>query len=84
MRTTVSISDDVLARARRRASDRSVTLSQVVEEALRSALVAHDPGPPPEVAVFRGRRGVVDGVDLTSNAALADVLDDDVPLDQRR
>lgn len=84
MRTTVSISDNLLARARRRAEERGVTLSDVVDEALRESLDGRDRDPAPEIAVFQGTLGVVDGVDLTSNAAMYDLVDADLPLDQRR
>jgi hypothetical protein len=85
MRTTVSISDELLDAARRRARETGQTLGAVVESALRRELSV-DPPPTdrPTVPVFRGGSGPRPGLDLTSNAALHEALDDDVPLQNRR
>lgn len=85
MRTTLSVDDELLAAAKRRARERGVSLGKVVEDALRRAL-ARDPGEgaPPVVPVFTGGSGPRPGVDLTSNRALQEVLDDEVGLDRRR
>lgn len=84
MRTTVSIADELLDAARRRATDRGVTLGAVMEAALRREL-AHDGGAErPPVPVFRGGSGPRPGVDLTSNRALHETLDEDTALDRRR
>ncbi len=85
MRTTVSIDDELLAAARQRAHERNQTLGQVVEAALRRELVvgkASDEAP--LVPVFTGGGGVRPGVDLTSNRAVQELLDEGVDLDRRR
>jgi hypothetical protein len=85
MRTTVSISDELLAAAKRRARERGQTLGDVVDAALRRELL--DPGPPaerPAVPVFRGGTGPRPGIDLTSNRALHEALDEGLELDARR
>jgi len=85
MRTTVSISDELLAAAKRRARDRGQTLGDVVDAALRREL--SDPGPPLErcpVPVFRDGTGPRPGIDLTSSRSLYEALDDGVELDDRR
>jgi hypothetical protein len=85
MRTTVSISDELLAAAKRRARERGETLGDVVDAALRRELA--DPGPPverPAVPVFRGGTGPRPGIDLTSNRALHEALDEGLELDARR
>lgn len=77
MRTTVAIDDEVLAAAKQRARDRDETLGQVVEAALRRAL--SDQGAPadsPAIPVFTGGTGPRPGIDLTSNRALHEALDD--------
>jgi hypothetical protein len=85
MRTTVSISDDLLAAARHRARERGHTLGEVVEAALRRELSDAGPrGEPPAVPVFRGGTGPRPGIDLTSNRALLEALDDGLELDARR
>jgi hypothetical protein len=85
MRTTVSISDELLAAAKRRARERGQTLGEVLDRALRRELAgpAADVSAPP-VPVFSGGSGPRPGLDLTSNAAMLEVLEDGRPLDQRR
>lgn len=85
MRTTVSISDELLVAAKRRAHERGETLGDVVDAALRRELADREPssvGPP--VPVFRGGTGPRAGIDLTSNRALHEALDDASELDARR
>ena len=84
MRTTVTISDDVLRRARQRAASKGVTVSAVIEQALLESLAEQGRAPSPSIVVFRDGDGAVDGVDLTSNAALQELLDDDLEVDRRR
>lgn len=85
MRTTVSISDDLLAAARVRARQTGQTLGSLVEAALRRELsVQTHHAEAPDVPVFRGTGGPRPGIDLTSNAALFESLDDGLPLDERR
>lgn len=81
MRTTVSIPDDLLRAARTVAHDRGTTLSRLVDEALRRELASPEPveGPPP-VPVYDGRGSSAPGVDLTSDRALFESLDEGVPL----
>jgi len=84
MRTTVSIDDELLAAAKHRAHQRNQTLGQLVEAALRRELNrADDLGAPPPIPVFRGGGGVRPGVDLTSNRAIYELLDEGVALDKR-
>jgi len=85
MRTTVSISDELLVGAKRLAAERGQTLGQVIDDALRRELaVPAQRGPRPPVPVFDGGSGPVPGIDLTSNAALHEALDEGVDLDGRR
>ena len=77
MRTTVSISDELLAAAKRRARERGQTLGDVVDAALRRELAEPRPrGERPPVPVFRGGTGPRPGIDLTSNRELQEVLDE--------
>jgi hypothetical protein len=75
MRTTVAIDDRLLVAAKRRGRERGQTLGQVVEGALRRELAAPVPSEPVAVPVFRGGNGPLPGVDLRSNKALREVLD---------
>jgi hypothetical protein len=85
MRTTVSISDELLAAAKRRARERGQTLGEVLEAALRRELSGPDqPAKRPDVPVFRGGTGPRPGIDLTSNRALHEALDEGLELDARR
>jgi Bacterial antitoxin of type II TA system, VapB len=84
MRTTLSISDELLAAAKRRARERGQTLGEVVEAALRRELAAtatHGDRPP--VLVFPGGTGQRPGIDLSSNRALHETLDEGLGLDAR-
>jgi uncharacterized NAD-dependent epimerase/dehydratase family protein len=85
MRTTISISDELLAAAKRLARERGQTLGEVVDAALqREVSDTGDRGDVPAVPVFRGGTGPRPGIDLTSNRALHEALDDGLELDDRR
>jgi hypothetical protein len=80
MRTTVAVDDELLARAKRRAASRHLTLGQYIEEALRRDLLADDgPRLRVELPVFAGGR-VQPGIDVSSNRDLYDALDEEGPL----
>jgi Arc/MetJ family transcription regulator len=77
MRTTVSIADELLAAAKRRARRKGQSLGSVIEDALRRELaLAEDDRPRLEVPVFEGGTGPRAGIDLTSNRALHEALDE--------
>lgn len=85
MRTTVSIHDELLTAAKRRARERGITLGQLVDEALQRELnVARGQTGGPEIPVFRGGGGLRPGVDLNSNRAIAELLDEGLPLEMLR
>lgn len=85
MRTTISIHDELLASAKLRARERGLTLGALVEDALRRELSVQSDAPPRlELPVFRGGNGPRPGLDLTSNRAIYEFLDEGVPLDKRR
>lgn len=84
MRTTLALDDELLATARRRAQARGETLGQVIEAALRRDLAAGEEAvTPPPVPVFTGGTGPRPGLDLGSNRALHEALDEDVDVDRR-
>lgn len=85
MRTTISISDELLAAAKRGAPERGQTLGSVVADALRRELAnVGDRNPRPSVPIFNGGTGPRPGLDLTSNRALYEVLDESLDLNSRK
>jgi plasmid stability protein len=77
VRTTIVLDDEVFRAFKQRAAERGTSLTREIEEALRSELAASVEAvnaEPYEVPVFRGT-APVPGVDLNSNAALAEMLD---------
>lgn len=86
MRTTVSISDELLAAARAKATMTGQTLGALVERALRKELAQPTPSDEdrPLVPVFRGGTGPQPGLDLTSNSALHEALDEGLGLQATR
>lgn len=85
MRTTVNITDELLVAARRRARESGRTLGAVIDAALRRDLAATQKSTarPPEVPIFRGGTGPRAGVDLSSNRALHEALDESLDLNSR-
>lgn len=82
MRTTVSIDDELLTAAKRRARERGEPLGRVIEAGLRRELAAPERRKGPPIPVFRGGNGPLPGVDLSSNRAiyaLLDELDEGIP-----
>lgn len=84
MRTTVSIDDELLIAAKRRARERGTTLGQVLDHALRRELAEAPAVPGAPVPVFRGGSGLRPGVDVNSNRALYEALDEDRPPESLR
>jgi plasmid stability protein len=85
MRTTIRIHDDLYAQVRSRAASTGRSIGEVVEDALRAAFAQPDhPTPEVEALPTFGGSGVMPGVDLTSNAALAETMDEGVAVDALR
>lgn len=84
MRTTISLDDQLLKRAKKAAAERGVSLARLVEEAVRDALSKKPPPaswslPPPT-----GGDGLSAGVELTSNESIWSALErDDIDALQR-
>ena len=79
MRTTLNLDDELLIEAKAQAARRRTTLTALVEQGL--SLVLSQPPPEPgetlELPVFKGKRGIRKGVDLTSNRSMLDACDAD-------
>ena len=76
MRTTVRLDDDLLCQARALAARTGRTLTAVIEDGLREALVRHrrrQEQPPVARLTFKGK-GLRSGVDLDDTAGLLDIL----------
>lgn len=75
MRTTLSIDDALLSRAKARARASQQTLGEFVEDALRDKLSAPaTPSSGPPLPVFTRGSGAAAGVDLTTNRGLFEAL----------
>jgi hypothetical protein len=78
MRTTIRLDDNLLADAKRLAIDTGRTFTQVVEDSLRVALIqsrTQKLSKPIKLHTFCGN-GLQPGIDLSSNAALSDLMDE--------
>ncbi len=85
MRTTISIHDELLKSAKLRAKERGKTFSELVEDGLRRELAVRDePAERVAVPVFTGGNGPLPGVDLSSNRAIYELLDEGVPFEKLR
>jgi hypothetical protein len=76
VRTTINLSDPLLAQARRRAAETGRTLTAFIADAVRESLARRRDGqelPPVRLTTFRGT-GVQPGVDLDDSAALEDLM----------
>ena len=80
MKTTLDINDQLLADAKALAAQQRTSLTRVIEEGLQLRLLAKADQPVRRrrrLPVFRGRGGLVAGVDSRSNKSLLEVLGDD-------
>lgn len=85
VRTTVRIDDALYRKVKAEAARSGRTIGELIEDALRAALAQsrRTPADVRPLPVHPGG-GVMPGVDLTSNAALRDVMDESTPLDAMR
>ena len=78
MRTTIRIDDALYRRAKTLAAQSGRTVSDVIEDAVRTSLSSKPPSgaaDTTELPVFGGT-GVQPGVDLSDSASLRDLMDD--------
>jgi Bacterial antitoxin of type II TA system, VapB len=88
MRTTLNLDDDLLRDAKRLAAERGTTLTAVMEDALR-IVVRRVEKPKPRRPVKlptsgKPGAGLMPGVNLDSNAAMLELMDEGVPLEKLR
>lgn len=86
MRTTIRIADDLYREVKAMAARSGRTVASVLEDAVRRglAVTGDNAGRPRFVVNPGGRGGLQPGVDLSSNAAVAEALDRGVSLDALR
>lgn len=86
MRTTIRIDDDLYREVKQRAARSGRTIASVMEDAVRAGLQPPGDGGRREGYAVRpfGEGGLLPGVDLSSNAAVREVLDGDASLDALR
>ena len=79
MKTTLNINDQLLANAKALAAQQRTSLTRLIEEGLQMRLRAQSAPVrgKPHLPVFKGRGGLVAGVDPLSNKAMLDAADDD-------
>lgn len=79
MKTTLDLNDALLADAKALAARQRTSLTRLIEEGLQLRLRASRRAGrgPARLPVFKGRGGLVAGVDPTSNKALLAALGDD-------
>jgi hypothetical protein len=80
MKTTLNLNDQLLANAKALAAQQRTSLTRLIEEGLQLRLLAKSTVSSKgrtRLPVFRGRGGLVAGVDPSSNRALLEALDDD-------
>lgn len=80
MKTTLDINDALLANAKALAARQRTSLTRLIEEGLRLRLRSTPPATKAakvKIPVFKGRGGLVPGLDPTSNKALLDAADSD-------
>ncbi len=80
MKTTLNLNDQLLADAKALAARQRTSLTRLIEEGLQLRLRGKTVDPArrrPRLPVFKGRGGLVAGVEPRSNKALLEALGDD-------
>lgn len=80
MKTTLDINDSLLANAKALAAQQQTSLTRLIEEGLQLRLRSSQAAPKPgkrKIPVFKGRGGMVPGLNPCSNKAMLDAADND-------
>jgi hypothetical protein len=80
MKTTLNISDRLLAEAKANATRQHTSLTRFIEQGIRLRLqrerhANHTAEETPDIPVFAGKQGLQPGIDPTSNQSLYDAAD---------
>ncbi|MFV0494646.1 ribbon-helix-helix protein, CopG family [Mycobacterium sp.] len=85
MRTTIRIDDQLYREVKAQAARSGRTVAAVLEDAVRRGLrPPAQPAAPPYKVKATGRGGLRAGVDLSSNAAVAEAMEEGVSVDAMR
>lgn len=85
MRTTIRIDDELYRQVKTQAARTGRTVASVLEDAVRRGLTASEQrSAGPYVVRTSGRGGLRAGVELSSNAALAESMDEGAEVDAVR
>jgi Ribbon-helix-helix protein, copG family len=85
MRTTIRIDDELYRQVKAMAARSGRTVAAVLEDAVRRGLTPSEPRTGGPYAVRpTGRGGLRSGMDLASNAAVAEALDEGASIDALR
>jgi hypothetical protein len=87
MRTTIRIDDGLYRRAKEQAARSGRTVSDVIEDAVRTSLTAKPRGQRGKHRIelpVSGQGGLMPGVDISDSRALRDLMDEGTPLDALR
>jgi len=80
MKTTLDIDDTLLANAKALAAKRQTSLTRLIEEGLQLRLRSATSMPRAKkrkIPVYKGRGGLISGLDPMSNKAMVDAADND-------
>ena len=80
MKTTLNINDSLLADAKALAAQQQTSLTRLIEEGLQLRLRTPRPNskkPKQQIRVFKGRGGLVAGLNPLSNKAMLDAIEED-------
>lgn len=80
MKTTLDINDSLLANAKALAAQQRTSLTRLIEEGLQLRLRSSQPSTSArkqKIPVFKGRGGLIAGLDPCSNKAMLDAADND-------
>ena len=80
MKTTLNINDSLLANAKALAAQQRTSLTRLIEEGLQLRMRVPQTATKekkPRIPVFKGRGGLVAGLNPTSNKAMLDAADND-------
>lgn len=76
MRTTINLDDHLLADLKQHAAKTGKTMTSIIEDAIRRALVPEKPPSRKKIRLTTvGGKGVRPGVDLDDSASLLDLMD---------
>lgn len=85
MRTTVILPDELMRQVKEHARAQGTTVTSVLELALRRHLVETTRNRPAvSLPAPGGAGGLLPGIDISSNASVAEAMDQDLPLEKLR